>query len=636
VPFSTQEPASARRPPKVVTGRTALAQRAVLDSVVGAAIAAFCVVLAAVGLGAPWAAVPALLLTAGVAWSRHRTRVQELERAAACEAELSIYRVAEPLQRTDREEELVRHALDAVGEAMGIERWAFFAHPEGRGPFSLLAVRGLDEDAEKELAPDPIGPGAIAPASRAAWHRERQTVQEDEPPDAWTFPGARGSRVVSMPLPDGEESAAVLQCFLPAGRRLTSEQSALLRWMASQLSSGLKRLRLERRDQLLASYLLSSGEILLGVDRGGTITHANAAAERALGAPAGVLVGDRLDAWALPDLVPEGGSLFEHARASGAFEGDAWLKRSDGSRFPAEIRLSPASDRRGALTGMVLVGRDVTDRRELETERRRRAEELQRVNEELQRLNRELQDAQRLQNDFLANTSHELRTPLNAVIGFATLLEGGAERSQDERREFARSIRDAAQHLLAVINDLLDLSKAAAGRFRVQLSWGDVRPGIEGACDSVSGLARAKGLRLDVDLPSAPLEAAVDPARLRQVLLNVLGNAVKFTDTGTVRVRAWHDERSQETRVLVEDTGIGIGPEVMPRLFTKFAQADPSYHRRHRGTGLGLAISRVLVENMGGTIRITSEGTGRGTSVHLAFPAPVGAADLSEKPACAS
>ncbi|HET9251362.1 MAG TPA: ATP-binding protein [Candidatus Eisenbacteria bacterium] len=632
MPISSKEPAAGRRPPAVVPGRSELAQRAVLDSVVGASIAGFCVVLGAVGLGIPWAAAPGLLLTAGVAWSRHRSRVQEVERTSAREAEVSIYRVAERLQRADREEELVRQALDAIGEAMGIERWAFFGHPEGRGAFSLLASRGFDEAAADELAPDPVAPDAASPASRAAWHRERQTIQEDDPPVTWTFQGARESRVVSMPLPDGEESAGVLQCIVPAARKLSSEQRALLRWMASQLSSGLKRLRLERRDQLLASYLLSSGEILLGTDRNGTITHANAAAERALGVTPGALVGEPLDEWACPDVVDDRVSLFERARSAGSFEGDVWIRRSDGSRFPLEARVSPASDRRGTLTGMVLVGRDATDRRGLETERQRRSEELSRVNEELQRLNRELQESQRLQNDFLANTSHELRTPLNAVIGFATLLESGTDRSSDERREFARSIRDAAQHLLAVINDLLDLSKAAAGRFRLQLAWGDLRPAIEGACAAVMPLARSKGLRLEMDLPADPLEAAVDPARLRQVLLNVLGNAVKFTDNGTVRVRAWHDAQSQETRIRVEDTGIGIGSEVMPRLFTKFAQADPSYHRRHRGTGLGLAISRVLAENMGGTIRVASDGPGRGTRVDLAFPAPLGAADLMEKP----
>ena len=630
--LSSKEPSAGRRPPAVVPGRSELAQRAVLDSVVGASIAGFCVVLGAVGLGIAWAAVPGLLLVAGVAWSRHRVRVQEVERTSAREAEISIYRVAERLQRADREEELVRQALDAIGEAMGIERWAFYGHPEGRGTFSLLASRGFDEAAEKELEPDAVASAAASPASRAAWHRERQTIQEDEAPSTWTFPGALASRVVSMPLPDGEESPGVLQCVVPEGRKLSSEQRALLRWMASQLSSGLKRLRLERRDQLLASYLLSSGEILLGTDRHGTITHANAAAENALGVASGALVGELLDDWAWPDVVDERSSLFERTRAAGSFEGDVWIRRSDGSRFPVEVRVSPAANRRGALTGMILVGRDVTDRRGLEIDRQRRAEELSRVNEELQRVNRELQEAQRLQNDFLANTSHELRTPLNAVIGFATLLESGTDRSTDERREFARSIRDAAQHLLAVINDLLDLSKAAAGRFRLQVAWGDLRPGIEGACVAMMPLARSKGLQLEVDLPAVPLEAAVDPARLRQVLLNVLGNAVKFTDKGTVWVRAWHDTETQETRIRVEDTGIGIGPEVMPRLFTKFTQADPSYHRRHRGTGLGLAISRVLAENMGGTIRVASDGPGLGTRVDLAFPAPLGAADLMERP----
>jgi signal transduction histidine kinase len=121
-----------------------------------------------------------------------------------------------------------------------------------------------------------------------------------------------------------------------------------------------------------------------------------------------------------------------------------------------------------------------------------------------------------------------------------------------------------------------------------------------------------------------PLDVTLDPSRMRQVMLNLLGNGVKFTDKGEVRVRAWRDPATEEARVLIEDTGIGIAPERRARLFTKFGQADSSFSRRSKGTGLGLAITQVLVRNMGGTITVESEGLNRGTRVALGFPAPIG------------
>ena len=200
------------------------------------------------------------------------------------------------------------------------------------------------------------------------------------------------------------------------------------------------------------------------------------------------------------------------------------------------------------------------------------------------------------------------------MIGFATLLEGGADRGppRSGASSHSRSARPP-QHLLAVINDLLDLSKAAAGRFRIRLAWGYLRPAVQGACASMRSDGAIEGTSSSRSIsPPSPLEAAVDPARIRQVILNLLGNAVKFTDRGDVRVRGWRDDASPGDRGSWSRTpGSGSAPEAMPRLFTKFAQADRSYHRRHRGTGLGLAISRALVENMGGTIAFDERGRGR-------------------------
>ncbi|HKO22098.1 MAG TPA: ATP-binding protein, partial [Candidatus Eisenbacteria bacterium] len=182
---------------------------------------------------------------------------------------------------------------------------------------------------------------------------------------------------------------------------------------------------------------------------------------------------------------------------------------------------------------------------------------------------------------------------------------------------------------LAVINDLLDLAKAEAGRFELRLFVADIAPTVRAAAEAVQPMASAKGLAVHVDIAGGPLSAAVDLARLRQVLLNLLGNAVKFTDRGEVRVRAFNDAGS--IVVSVEDTGVGIAPERRAALFSKYAQADPSYHRRQRGTGLGLAISRALVGLMKGTIQLTSEGVNRGAVVQITLPAATAASVRTEE-----
>ena len=605
-------------PPEIARAK----RRALVATVGGGIVASAAAWAIASALGAAWAAIPAAIAIAAAAAWRHRVRLAELDRTQAREAQISLYRLAETLARFDREDELVRHALDQVAEGMGIPHWALFAHRGGRGEFALARTRLLSPEIEEALAPDEPGPEALAPASRAAFTCEI-VVAPASCRGPWRFASSIPDLgpdpiAVSVPFLEHEGLPAVLQCFLPAGSELTNEQKALLRWMAAQLASGLRRLRLERRDQILASYLIGTSEIVLELDLDGVVTHANGAAERTLDAPSGVLLGSHLETLVAE---PEEAAALATARSTGEFAGELRFRRGDGSTFPAEVRLSPAHDRAGAVTAFVLVGRDIGERRDREEESRSRGLELAAMNERLLEANRALQEARRMQNDFVANMSHELRTPLNAVIGFSTLLEQRVEASEEERLDFARSIREAAEHLLSVINDLLDLAKAEAGRVELRLEVMDLRPILRAAAESIAPMAATKGLDVHMELPPDPLPAAVDPARLRQVLLNLLGNAVKFTDRGEVRMRAALDPRAVAVVVSVEDTGVGIAPERRAALFRKFAQADPSYHRRQRGTGLGLAISRALVELMGGTIRLTSEGVNRGTQVRLALPA---------------
>jgi PAS domain S-box-containing protein len=277
--------------------------------------------------------------------------------------------------------------------------------------------------------------------------------------------------------------------------------------------------------------------------------------------------------------------------------------RKDNSEFPVEISLSPIQTEGGLLIASAI--RDATERK--------RSEQI-------------LQEANRMKSEFLANMSHELRTPLNGILGFSELLVDqrfGA--LNDKQREYIGDIHECGQHLLQLINDVLDLSKVEAGKMTNHVEVFSPHAALSSVCTVLGPMARKKRILLHQPASSVTQETvALDQQKFKQILLNLLSNAVKFTEPGGQVFVDLQPNGEDQLRVTVRDTGIGIASSDIERLFEAFRQLDGGLARRHEGSGLGLALTRKLVELMGGRIEVESRlGEGSSFTVHLPRALPL-------------
>jgi PAS domain S-box-containing protein len=290
----------------------------------------------------------------------------------------------------------------------------------------------------------------------------------------------------------------------------------------------------------------------------------------------------------------------------------------DGTERPIDDSGAPIRNRDARIVGVVLVFRDVTERRRSDTEREIAALERERLLGAERTARAEAERANRLKDDFMAMVSHELRTPLNAILGWTELLV----RKRDDAAMLSRGLDIITRNTrlqTQLISDLLDISRVVSGKLRLDIQSVDLSSVVDAAIETIQQPADAKGIRIEKRLDSTIMPIAGDPARLQQVVWNLLSNAVKFTPGGG-RVMVTLRRAESQAEILVDDNGAGIRPDFLPHVFDRFQQADASRARRFGGLGLGLSIVKNLVELHGGSVVADSRGEGRGATFTIVLP----------------
>lgn len=376
----------------------------------------------------------------------------------------------------------------------------------------------------------------------------------------------------------------------------------------------------------LAAIIEATPDYVGIADLQGWSLYVNQAGQRMVGKPAAHYAKPWNVAGCYPEhVLPQIGEMMETVLRGEAWSGELALLHYDGRQFPIEEVTFPLRDANGNIEAVATFIRDISEKKQAQAE--------------LERAKEAAEAANKAKSTFLANMSHEIRTPMNAVIGMTGLLLNTP--LSPKQQDFVETIRTAGDSLLTIINDILDFSKIEADKLELEKQPFDLRACVESALDLVAPHTAQKRLDLAYVIePHVPAGITGDVTRLRQILVNLLSNAIKFTEAGEVVVSVTTTDHRPPTaissttgasgqiyelHISVRDTGIGIAPERMGRLFQSFSQLDASTTRQFGGTGLGLAISKRLAELMGGAMWAESEGLDRGATFHFTLQAEAAA-----------
>ncbi|HLB54731.1 MAG TPA: GAF domain-containing protein, partial [Gemmatimonadales bacterium] len=547
---------------------------------------------------------------AGIALARVRLLDQQqqilaAERRRADEREALLATITDlsaELELSRLLEAVLARAVTLLG-AVGGE---LATYEEARGELVIAANHGMKTDSRGTRLR--LGEGAMGRVVRT---REQLIIPDYQ---AWTGRSDQYAKIdaraaVVAPLLIGRRPLGAINVWHEdPGKSFSESDQRLLNLFGQQAAIALENAHLfaaaQRERRFFEVLVRNSPVAIVVLDLDHRVISCNPAFERLYGYDQAEVVGQHLDDLiTTPETRAQAVSYTQQASTDQMVQGFGRRRRKDGSLVDVEVLAVPVVIG-GERVGMMGLYHDVT---------------------ELLAARRASEEANTAKSRFLANMSHELRTPLNAIIGYSEMLEEEAtERGHSDYAPDLQKIRAAGRHLLALINDVLDLSKIEAGKMELHLETFELGSAIETVAATVAPLVEKNGNTLRLELAPFPELGAMraDLTRFRQVLFNLLSNASKFTERGTITLRAAPEPGGATLRFTVEDTGIGMTQEQLERLFQAFAQAEAATASRYGGTGLGLAISKMFCEMMGGEISVEST-PGVGTRFTVRLPREV-------------
>jgi PAS domain S-box-containing protein len=493
-----------------------------------------------------------------------------------------------------RQREFLRKVVDANPQLIFLKDWdgRFVLANQAVAEVYGTTVEQLEGKTDADFNPDAAQIDAFLRHDREVIDSGRALVIPEEPVTDRTG-ATRWFQTIKVPLLASDGTRQVLGVSTDITARRHAEE------------------QLRRTADELEALVQAAPVAIVGIDLEGNVLSWYGGAQTMFGWTADEVVGK-----ALANVPSEKQEEFRALRTR-VEHGDSivgletYRVRKDGSRIDVSISYAPLHDRQGHTVGATIVYQDITERR-LVAEQRQARETAEAANE--------------AKSNFLANMSHELRTPLNAIIGFSELLEDQTFGPLNEKQErYVKNVYNSGRHLLQLVNDILDLAKIEAGRLVLEPESINVNALLLDMQRGLEPLAVAKRQTFALEIPEELPTLIADRGKLKQILYNLLSNAIKFTkEGGRLGVRASpvqaDDHAQPQIQIAVWDSGIGIAPEDIPRIFLEFEQLDSSYVRQQEGTGLGLALTQRLIEAHGGRIWVEST-VGEGSTFTLLLPA---------------